>query len=272
MSDKRVGVRRLSDGYDWSGLHGGSPSPGLFGDETIPLSDNPWYRRHQEDVHPVPERYCHVCADILAEPKRLAQRELEKADAAAMLHCLLRDPSVRGVDTDRIPLHDRPCYLCGKPVRDKTKVYQGRRLRWCSDACVNLWVINHSWTSARHAAIRRDEGRCNQCGRVGGTIREDACETCGPGWPCLVVREADPNIVTYPSYNWQHRQVSYLIELEVNHIVPRLGAGYHEGCHHHLDLLETLCHTCHVRVTSEQARARRPSIDQVPLFADESAG
>jgi len=44
---------------------------------------------------------------------------------------------------------------------------------------------------------------------------------------------------------------------EVNHIVPRNGAGYGSGCWHHLDGLETLCHSCHVAVTNEQARERK---------------
>lgn len=235
------------------------------------MSDNPWVDRHQAEVHPTAVPGCYVCRIITEAPKREAQRALEVADAAAMLHCTLRAPSVRGIDTDRIPLWQRPCYLCGKPVRDPTKVYQGRRIRWCSDACVTIWFENHSWGSARAAALRRDEHQCNQCGRVGGTVLDDACYTCGPGWPCLVVRATDDPPGTYPSYDsWRHYQVSHLIELEVNHIVPRVGAGYHEGCHHHLELLETLCHTCHVRVTTEQRRARMPPPpDQGPGLFDE---
>lgn len=42
--------------------------------------------------------------------------------------------------------------------------------------------------------------------------------------------------------------------LEVNHIVPRRGAGYGNGCHHHLDGLETLCHECHGTETKRQLR------------------
>jgi len=42
--------------------------------------------------------------------------------------------------------------------------------------------------------------------------------------------------------------------LEVNHIVPRRGGGYANGCHHHQDGLETLCRECHVRVTTAQLR------------------
>lgn len=40
--------------------------------------------------------------------------------------------------------------------------------------------------------------------------------------------------------------------LEVNHIEPRKGGGYANGCHHHLDGLETLCHNCHVLETTRQ--------------------
>lgn len=45
--------------------------------------------------------------------------------------------------------------------------------------------------------------------------------------------------------------------LEVNHKVPRRGAGYDAGCHHHLSGLETLCHRCHAAVTAEQQRLHR---------------
>jgi hypothetical protein len=45
-------------------------------------------------------------------------------------------------------------------------------------------------------------------------------------------------------------------KLEVHHIDPRCGQGYAAGCHHHLDLLETLCHRCHVGVTNAQRLER----------------
>jgi hypothetical protein len=43
---------------------------------------------------------------------------------------------------------------------------------------------------------------------------------------------------------------------EVNHIDPRYGRGYHQGCHNHLDRLESLCHVHHVVETNRQ-RAER---------------
>lgn len=45
-------------------------------------------------------------------------------------------------------------------------------------------------------------------------------------------------------------------DLEVNHIIPRNGLGYGNGCHHHQDNLETLCRQCHTTVTISQRRAR----------------
>lgn len=44
--------------------------------------------------------------------------------------------------------------------------------------------------------------------------------------------------------------------LAVNHIDPRYGRGYHKGCHHHLDRLETLCPPCHQIETNAQRTAR----------------
>ena len=48
-------------------------------------------------------------------------------------------------------------------------------------------------------------------------------------------------------------------QLEVNHITPRNGMGYGDGCCHHQDKLEVLCHGCHAVVTAKQAAARAKS-------------
>ncbi|MCU1676500.1 MAG: hypothetical protein JWM93_1258 [Frankiales bacterium] len=44
--------------------------------------------------------------------------------------------------------------------------------------------------------------------------------------------------------------------LEINHIDPRNGGGYADGCAHHADNLEALCREHHVAVTNEQRAAR----------------
>lgn len=82
---------------------------------------------------------------------------------------------------------------------------------------MNLWCRNHLWGPARHAAMKRDLYACRGCGRVMNRFHND---------------------------------------IEVNHVEPRDGLGYGPGCHHHQDNLETLCHACHVAVTTLQRAIR----------------
>lgn len=49
------------------------------------------------------------------------------------------------------------CRACNKPLR-------GRQQRWCSPGCAAVWGNNHWWTSARRAALKRDEHKCVRCG------------------------------------------------------------------------------------------------------------
>ena len=42
--------------------------------------------------------------------------------------------------------------------------------------------------------------------------------------------------------------------LEVNHRVPVRERGYVYGCQHHLENLETLCHTHHAQETARQQK------------------
>jgi 5-methylcytosine-specific restriction endonuclease McrA len=43
-------------------------------------------------------------------------------------------------------------------------------------------------------------------------------------------------------------------DIEVNHIVPVVGAGYGMSCSHHSSNLEVLCHDCHVAETNRQRK------------------
>lgn len=49
------------------------------------------------------------------------------------------------------------CRECGHEV-------QGRRTKWCSDVCVNAYLIRSSPTMARRFVRQRDQGVCAQCG------------------------------------------------------------------------------------------------------------
>lgn len=106
-----------------------------------------------------------------------------------------------------------------------------RRSRWCSAECRIQYLANHYWAYARDEAVR-----------LAGGWSDWTCARCGQH------PERDPDL------EYWRKDLS---TPEVNHTIPRVGAGYAEGCWHHLDLLEVLCHACHVIETTLQIRERR---------------
>ncbi len=133
------------------------------------------------------------------------------------------------------------CGACGAALT-------GRRTCYCSSECSDLYGANHFWGEARRAAIRRDEGKCRRCGE-------------------------DAELRVYYSTRFGTSSYRQGPSAEVNHIVPRDGAGYGNGCHNHQDNLETLCHKCHLLTTAEQRghvpggkqRARRAAREERDL-------
>ncbi len=115
---------------------------------------------------------------------------------------------------------------------------------WASESCRARYFNNHHWGYAREAAIRRDGGKCRHCG-------EDA-ET----WGTQEVR----SYITGELTQYRTRRPA-----EVNHIDPRNGAGYGNGCHNHQDNLETLCHDCHLDTTKNQRRERQRPVQSPQL-------
>mgnify|MGYP003950296153 CR=1 FL=1 len=114
--------------------------------------------------------------------------------------------------------------------------------------------IDRLLTECREAAVDAD-GVCPWCGRALPARRRRWCSD-----PCRADFVAN--------HFWglareralardEHRCTTCGVrrrKLEVHHVDPRRGQGYAAGCHHHLDLLETLCHACHVEVTNVQRR------------------
>lgn len=174
------------------------------------------------------------------------------------------------------PPGDRRCDWCGTGL-------EGRRRRWCSDDCSNAYSRNHAWTSARAAAIRRDEV-CQTCGSDGVHPAEYwyafLVGICGrhpprfqfPSWRDWarangwLAAESNESLDAYRAF-LRARSRPYEIaaelaidahrrtQLEVNHVVPCLGAHRENSCAHHLDGLIVLCHPCHVAETNRQRRA-----------------
>lgn len=127
------------------------------------------------------------------------------------------------------------CRWCGQPV-------QKPRRSWCSDECVQQYMIRSNAGSARMAVLKRDKGICAAC-----------------GIDCLMVRESIRwmyrNADKHDFYEWLN--VSYPgfdpFELgnawQADHIVPVSEGG---GCCG-LENLRTLCSVCHKLDTAQLA-------------------
>ncbi len=123
---------------------------------------------------------------------------------------------------------------------------------WCGSRCEDAYRENHWWDQARAVALARDGRRCTRCG-LGPDDVHVARWLLRALIPMGPVRAAQ----LWRSPAWLALELA--CSVEVNHIEPRLGAGYGSGCHHHLDRLETLCHRHHALVTADQRRALRPA-------------
>jgi 5-methylcytosine-specific restriction endonuclease McrA len=100
-------------------------------------------------------------------------------------------------------------------------------------------------------------GQCWKCGKPLPKYRRHWCsDDCGRWWArnhiWTIVRAQALRRDGFACVKCGNKE-----KLEVNHIEPRNGQGYLSGCWNHLDNLETLCHECHVRITTEQIRERK---------------
>lgn len=58
------------------------------------------------------------------------------------------------------------CCECGKPLT-------GRRTRWCSQECVDAYLVRADPSFARRAVFERDQGVCARCGLDAVAVREE---------------------------------------------------------------------------------------------------
>lgn len=136
------------------------------------------------------------------------------------------------------------CRWCDAPVAPG--------FAWCGNRCEDEYRANHWWDHARRAALARDGHRCVRCGLGPGA------EAAARALARVLLRLGPFDAARlWATEAW--RDLDLACQVEVNHVVPRVGAGYGSGCHHHLDGLETLCHRCHAGVTTEQRRLRAAS-------------
>ena len=180
------------------------------------------------------------------ERERPIREERRKREARAIRLCPLRSPLVRGLSGPECARR-RICFLDGRELPK-------RRQRWCSDRCVETYYRNHAWSTASFWA--RARAKLDLVAAIGKILDWEELHRLG--------------LVAIPS---RCERCGRRGEVEINHVVPRAGEGYEEGCHHHQTNLEPLCHPCHVAETTAQIRERKglgPRVspaETLPLFA-----
>src|ERR1035437_1546280 len=137
-------------------------------------------------------------------------------------------------------LNEYECKRVGKCFRCAS-LLPPRRQWWCSHDCVQAWTRNHEWTAARWEALR------------------------------LTAPQKDAR----DFMEWANcDQCASRSSLEVNHVDPRVGAGYGRGCCNHQSNLQVLCHDDHVIETKRQA-VERPvmvALEAGLMTADQAQG
>jgi len=153
------------------------------------------------------------------------------------------------------------CRKCATPLprRKDGKPYRNRV--WCSRECGDEFWVQHNWQAARRAAIERDGGLC-----VRRDLHEDPVTVEADMASRFDAASFDDDLWSRDRAEWnrrlrerdelrrEYRERTGSANLEVNHIVPRQGAGYLWGCHNHVDGLETMCRRHHVEETTRQRR------------------
>lgn len=173
------------------------------------------------------------------------------------------DPESRAA---RGPNGRRLCRWCG------VEVGKGRQT-WCSQACVDQFLVRRSAAGARRFILERDGGRCAGCGmeceRIHGLLRrlEYGLRF---GWRDTRARRR----VVERWATAGRRLRALLVESgydvgrslwDADHIVPVVLGGGPEP-----ENLRTLCQVCHkvetAKLARERARARRGMIDPGSLL------
>ncbi len=135
------------------------------------------------------------------------------------------------------------CRWCGAKV-------QGRRTSWCSQACVDQYLIRTDPGFAAGKVFQRDRGVCQMC-RVDTLAVRDRLALLAQHAPVKVMVFLAAKRVGLVSRVQRHREGGMSLDFQIprlwqmDHIVPVVKGGGSCG----LDNLRTLCLWCHRKVT-----------------------
>lgn len=172
------------------------------------------------------------------------------------------------------------CRECGEQVRPPKKA-------WCSQACVDAYLLRKDGTHIRRLVFERDHGICARCGldttevealvrgalkrarvewgawiqvRTGGRYRRPWRGA--PGWDEIRARHVASTLAQYGMGAYAHRRRFW----DADHDVPVSEGGQALG----LQNLVTLCVRCHAYKTANQTRRRAgPGPRRIPRRPDE---
>lgn len=148
------------------------------------------------------------------------------------------------------------CTFCARPC-------PGRRRSWCSQGCVNNYLIvcNEPGIVETNVYIR-DKGVCALCGLDTDQLKEDTYSACCEDFSRAArrLRGFVPSKHHFESYSVKQAS-DLLIWLNTNrlwdidHIVAVCKGG---GCGHSpgIENFRTLCRPCHKHITAQLARTR----------------
>ncbi len=128
-----------------------------------------------------------------------------------------------------------PCRWCGGEV-------SGRRITFCSEACVHEWKLRTDPGYLRAEVFERDRGVCAACGIDTEALRRDK-------------RKLDYAARKQFEKEWGRRRHLW----DADHIVPVAEGGGECG----LSNMRTLCLKCHGKATAEFRKRLRREPGQV---------
>lgn len=134
--------------------------------------------------------------------------------------------------------------------------------------------IGSVWSVSAVAALECAEsawhgeaGHCRRCGvKLTGRRTAWCSDHCHRQFELNHIwDEARQHVLSQARWTCEREGCDVSVDLQVNHINPVVGQGYHPSCYHHIENLEALCRPHHQVETNKQRTYRKANWTQDPL-------